>query len=513
MLRYSQADSLLERRARGERGHKQSPRQCASGSRSGLLLFANIFEFVGPSQLYFIPCCSSKQTQHGATFEEVIVYGGTWIRNVGGIRLIMRFADCFRNVVVVERRGLHRSRVLLATIMPLPNELLHSIIEYLAYIPKLPDSPSKSQFKCASPELLALSITNWRLRRICLPFLFANIKIRHIKDARRLEDSSLVLFEKFTKLLAISHFFSRSEEGDRILCPILPCMKRLEWVEVRFCSARSVLLEAILAQPSVLTVLVEQLPDASLRDNLSKVVHEGTSIPTVFTPNLERCLDQGMRLGRLEVLDPGLLNEDFGQRHFAGLEELRLSMRRYPVSFSWLSALSSTHSSLKELWLIDDNRQYFSRHTPIFISSFVEESQRQDLSKNYIINTSLVEILTLISISFPKLETLTLDLDSHKATYDSVWKQKMCATNTTAARAESGLLWFISRVAKQASSLDAIYINDRGYEYEKTNTGWLHVLNGNRDVDGRLRGKNGTGYCEIQLGTKMISRGFGMESH
>ncbi|KAJ3996045.1 hypothetical protein F5050DRAFT_1895304 [Lentinula boryana] len=223
-------------------------------------------------------------------------------------------------------------------------------------------------------------------------------------------------------------------------------MKRLEWVELRFCSARRVLLEAILAQPSVLTVLVEQLPDASLHDNLSKVLYEGMSTTTALSPDLERCLGQGMRLGRLEVLEPELLNDNFGQRHFTGLEELRLSMRRYPVSFSWLSALSSTHSSLKEVWLIDDNRHYFRRHTPVFISSFVKESQQKDLSKNYIIkrvglrrhtgqrsqdwcvmsltifttfaSTSLVEILTLISTSFPKLETLTLDLDSHKATYD-----------------------------------------------------------------------------------------------
>ncbi|KAJ3745661.1 hypothetical protein DFH05DRAFT_1610799 [Lentinula detonsa] len=468
--------------------------------------------------------------------------------------------------------------------MSLPNELLNSIIEYLAYIPKLPDSPCKSQFKCASPELLALSITNWRLRRICLPFLFANIKIRHIKDARNLKDSSLVLFQKFTKLLAISHFFSRSEEGDQILCPILPHMQRLEWVELRFCSTRSVLLKSILAHPTVSTVLVEQLPDASLHDNLSKIVLEATSISTTISPDLERCLDHGMRLGRLEVLVPELLNDEFTQRHFAGLEELRLSMGRHHISFSWLSTLSATHLALETLWLIDDNRHYFNRHTPTFISSFVEESQRQDLSKNYIIkrvglrrgtgqcsqdshvigltifttfaSTSLVEILTLISTSFPKLETLTLNLDSHKATYDvdklaavfarfsslrvlylhKVFKRlrfgsrrcvrpvrcvdRTSVLDTTAARAESGLLWFISRVAKRASSLDAIYIDDRGYEYEKTSTGerwllvgWLHVLNGNREVDGRLRGKNGTGYCEIQLGTKMISRGFGMESH
>ncbi|KAJ3798372.1 hypothetical protein GGU11DRAFT_808331 [Lentinula aff. detonsa] len=464
--------------------------------------------------------------------------------------------------------------------MSLPNELLHSIIGYLAYVPKLPDSRSKSQFKCASPELLALSVTNWRLRRICLPFLFANIKIRHIKDARRLEDSSLVLFEKFTKLLAIAHF-SRSEEDDRILYPILPCMKRLEWVELRFCSARGDFLKAILALPSVSTVLVEQLPDASLHDNLSKVLYEGTSTTTTLSPDLERCLGQGMRLGRLEVLGPELLDDDFGQRHFAGLEELRLSMRHYPVSFSWLSALSSTHSSLKELWLIDDNRHYFRRHTPIFISSFVEESQRQDLSKNYIIkrvglrraqfsqdwsvtsltifttfaSTSLVEILTLISTSFPKLETLTLDLDSHKATYDvddlaavlgrcsslrvlylhNVFKRlrfrsrclpTVCRGNSTstldrlAARAASGLSMFTSRVAKKVLSLDTIYIYDMGYEYEKFGSGqrwylvgWLHVLNGNRDVDGTVRCKNGTGHSNVRLGTKMISRGFGMESY
>ncbi|KAJ3790383.1 hypothetical protein GGU10DRAFT_419439 [Lentinula aff. detonsa] len=418
--------------------------------------------------------------------------------------------------------------------MPLPNELLHSIIEYLAYIPKLPDSPSKSQFKCASPELLALSITNWRLRRICLPFLFTNIKIRHIKDARKLKDSCLVLFRRFTKLLAISHFFSRSEEGTQILCPILPYIERLEWVELRCCSSRSVLLKSILAHPTVSTVLVEQLPDASFHNNLSKMVLEATSISTTISSDLERCLDHGMRLGRLEVLVPGLLNDDLTQRHFAGLEELRLTMGYDHISFSWLSTLSSTHLALETIWLIDDNRHYFSRHTPIFISSFVEESQRQNLSKSYIIervglrratgqyphgwrvmgltifttfaSTSLIEILTLISISFPKTETLTLDLDSHKATYDvddlaavlarcsslrvlylhNVFKRlrfgsrclpTVCRANSPntldilAARAASGLSMFTSRVAKRVLSLDTFYINDMGYEYEKFGSG------------------------------------------
>ncbi|KAJ3995922.1 hypothetical protein F5050DRAFT_1808213 [Lentinula boryana] len=467
--------------------------------------------------------------------------------------------------------------------MPLPNELLHSIIEYLAYIPKLPDSSSRSQFKCASPELLALSVTNWRLRRICVPFLFANIKLKHIEDARKLKDSCPVVFQKFTKLLAIPHFFSRSEEGNQILCPILPYMKRLACVELQCCSSRSVLLKAILAHPTVSTILVEQLPDASLHGNLSKVVLEGTSILSAFSPNLERCLNQGMRLGRLEVLEPELLNDNFAQRHFAGLEELRLTMSRQHISFSWLSALSSTHLALETLWLIDDNRHYFSRHTPIFISSFVKESQQQDLSKNYIIkrvglrrgtgqysqdwrvmgltifttfaSTSLVEILTLISISFPELETLTLDLDSHKATYDiddlaavlgrcsslrvlylhNIFKRlrfgsrclpTVCRANPTstfdtlAAGAASGLLTFTDRVAKEVLSLDTFYVKDMGYKYEELGTrkrwylvGWLHVLNGKRDVDGTVRCKNGATYSDVRLGTKMLSRGFGMESH
>ncbi|KAJ3835469.1 hypothetical protein F5878DRAFT_644331, partial [Lentinula raphanica] len=61
--------------------------------------------------------------------------------------------------------------------MQLPNELLHSIIEYIAYTAVRPDLPSHSLLRRASPELLALSVANWRLRQVCLPLLFANIRI------------------------------------------------------------------------------------------------------------------------------------------------------------------------------------------------------------------------------------------------------------------------------------------------------------------------------------------------
>ncbi|KAJ3711641.1 hypothetical protein DFJ43DRAFT_1107553 [Lentinula guzmanii] len=462
--------------------------------------------------------------------------------------------------------------------MSLPSELIHHIIGYLAYTPRLPHSYSQSQFQCASPELLAFSVANWRLRRISLPFLFANIEIRHTKDAENFGDLLAVLFQKFTKILAISYFYSRTKEGTQIVCQLLPHLKQLSCVELRCCNARSVLFKAILAHPTVLSVLVEEQPDASLYDDLSKVVLAETSISTTSSPNLDECLNLGMRLGCLELLNLDLLDDNFGQRHFAGLEELILKMRASHLSFSWLSALSSANPALKEVWLLDDALCYFPNHTPTFISSFVEESQHQDLSKTFSVQrvglgrttvqcsqdwhvigltifstsagTSLVELLTLIASSFPKLKTLTLDLYLHADTYDAhdladvlarfsslrvlflhhIFKRlrfgsRRCVTplryanrtsplDTLAARAESGLVWFTSRVAKRVLSLDTIFINDMGRKYKKHGRGshwylegWLQVLN-DRDVDGVLqRCMDGILYSDIRLATSMLSHG------
>ncbi|KAJ3745668.1 hypothetical protein DFH05DRAFT_1041500 [Lentinula detonsa] len=459
----------------------------------------------------------------------------------------------------------------------LPSELIHHIIEYLAYTPRPPHSYSRSQFKCASPELLALSVANWRLRRISLPFLFANIRIRHTKDAEEFQDLLAVLFQKFTKILAISYFYSRTKEGNQIVCQLLPHLKQLSCVELRCCNARSDLFKAILARPTVLSVLVEEQPDASLYDDLSKVVLVETSISASSSPNLDKCLNLGMRLGCLELVNLDLLDDNFGQRRFAGLEELILRMLASHLSFSWLSALSSGNPALKEVWLIDDELCYFPNHTPTFISSFVEESQHQDLSKNLTVQrvglrrstvqdwhviglticttSSLVEILTLIASSFPQLETLTLDLYIHADTYDAddladvlarfsslqvlhlhhIFKRirfesRRCVTplrdanrtstlDTLAARAESGLLWFTSRVAKRVLSLDTVFINDMGPKYKRHGRGsrwylegWLQVLN-NRDVDGVLRRcMDGVVYSDFRSGSRMLSHRYKMGS-
>ncbi|KAJ3756554.1 hypothetical protein EV360DRAFT_71885 [Lentinula raphanica] len=215
-----------------------------------------------------------------------------------------------------------------------------------------------------------------------------------------------------------------------------------------------------------------------------------------------------------------------------------------PVSFSWLSILALTQSILKEIWFnINKYQQYFSHHTPPFLSSFIEESRKQSLRRFFDIPqvglhrtigqsgeaecTSLIEVLTVAASSFPKLQVLTLDLDAHKEIYnigdlapvlarfsslrvayldyifsrlefgfgkDNKEAMPLVRRERSARAAESGLILFASCLARQIRTLDSIHINNKGYEHDELGSrkcwnlrGWLHVLNSNRDVSGTLR--------------------------
>ncbi|KAJ3721978.1 hypothetical protein C8R42DRAFT_721525 [Lentinula raphanica] len=195
-----------------------------------------------------------------------------------------------------------------------------------------------------------------------------------------------------------------------------------------------------------------------------------------------------------------------------------------PVSFSFLSALSSTRSTLQELWLFADFRHDLDPHIPPFLSSFVETSRQQGLKQFFMVtgvgvrratgqnsqdwivigldvqttynsSGSLIRILALIASSFPKLENFELDFNGHEATYHvndlarafgqfsslrtlSLWEVykrlnfgddhflppalRANPTNATeiCGRVEAGLSWFASWVAKEGKSLDAVYLSD-----------------------------------------------------
>ncbi|KAJ3712948.1 hypothetical protein C8R42DRAFT_309095 [Lentinula raphanica] len=446
--------------------------------------------------------------------------------------------------------------------LSLPNELLHSIIEYIAYTPTLPSwhSPSSSLFRRASPELLVLSVVDWRLRQACLPFLFANIEIALDREAMNSKDY-LALFSKFTKILVIGSFLDPEMPGYQILSQILPELKHLLFVELHNCRARTDLLRAILAHPTVTSVLVHQLPDESMcNDDLSKItIGRLEDAHQAFVPHFQKYSNRGLRLACLQLSSSDPLNG--GQADFAslnGLEKLQVYNGGADlISPSWLSMLSSIHPTLNECWFLQYMHNDRSAHqTPPFLSSFLEESKKQGLRKFFIIkefglcralgqsppewyvvglvlkntflSTSLLEMLMLAASSFPKLRNLSLDLVLLKTTYNvnnfasalarfsslrilylsNVFRRiSVESGNVSSAQLDYSQNAFIapqayvqhhtllltSCLAKQVITLDSIYVEEDGHEYDESGSvrrwslrGWLHVLNSKREIDGTL---------------------------
>ncbi|KAJ3728839.1 hypothetical protein C8R42DRAFT_655072 [Lentinula raphanica] len=318
-------------------------------------------------------------------------------------------------------------------LLSLSPELLHAIIEDIVYM----YSPV---LKTPNPELLALSVTNWQLREICLPFLFINIEIRDFMGAARLE-KHIQLCSKFTKNMIIGPRIHVLELAEPIIIRNLPKLKRLSNAELHDCGVRTTLFRAMLAHPTLTSVLIHKLPGESVDiDDLSKIILKNSSPTWVLSPNFEKCLNRGMRLMCLELSDSehDLLDKRLSSRISNVLKESRMRTSRTPVLFNaWLSKVSSTYSILNQLWFINDDydRECFA-HTPPFLSSFNESLQQQDIveviirsiglhrtigqSEWYVMgltliitfasNTSLKEILTLVTSSFPKLGVLDLHL-------------------------------------------------------------------------------------------------------
>ncbi|KAJ3711155.1 hypothetical protein C8R42DRAFT_362196 [Lentinula raphanica] len=467
----------------------------------------------------------------------------------------------------------------------LPNELLSSIVDYIAYTPNPPDSqPEESLFQWASPELISLSLSNRSLRQFCLPYLFANIKTRYSMDAGLVE-KDVTLFSKYTKVFVIDVF---SERGDQLISQLLPGFKQLFSVELRSCWHRTNLFKTILALPTVTSILVDVLPDESMcNHDLSKVVLGHITLGQALSPHLERYLDRGMKLACLELFVFGSLhslNSQSGYKISSGVKKIQVHMERSDsVSYSFLSVLSrATHSVLRELWLLDDLETYFARYTPPFLTSFIEESRRQHLSQFFIIkriglrraethdqssqewcvmglnlittsgssSTFLIEILTLVASSFPKLEALDFDLKNHECKYhvndlarvlgrfsslktlslSGLYKlldfgntnplppiRQVDSTNAVdmeLASAETGVLWYTSRIAKEVTCLDAIHIQDLGDEilmgvlttHKWRISGWLLVMNDDRDIGGTLSRVTCPAFLEpeVSLETRML---------
>ncbi|KAJ3775924.1 hypothetical protein FB446DRAFT_723347, partial [Lentinula raphanica] len=171
--------------------------------------------------------------------------------------------------------------------------------------------------------------------------------------------------------------------------------------------------------------------------DLSKVIRLEYTIwkqDDISPSKLESQLTQGMSISRLNLMSIGgnILDKLLESRLLSGLKEIRMQLD-YPVSCSSLSALMSTHSRLNELWLLELD-QWCKLDSPApLMSSFIQEACQQGLENcfdiervglrrgigqpsqewfviglsldaTYADTSSLLKLLVLLGISFPKLE-------------------------------------------------------------------------------------------------------------
>ncbi|KIK69314.1 hypothetical protein GYMLUDRAFT_35391 [Collybiopsis luxurians FD-317 M1] len=325
----------------------------------------------------------------------------------------------------------------------LPEELLHLLAEYLAYNPdpvqrEVPDI----HFKHATAEIRAFSMVSRQLRRICLPFLFAYVRIKYFKGIRSFRDQVLsnAQFGDSIKTLTIGRIVDK--EGCDIVRELLPRLKRLSWIHFYDIETDAALFTAIHNQKNIQTVVIDSLSNLPRVDSLqlSKVLLRRFDI--LHPRHLEPLMSRGMQVAQLTSFYPYLLQEEFviyGSKKFNGLRELDLQMcLSDPITLSRLSEFTSAHPLLRKIRFKDDAISYFNRNSSLpFTLRFMEQVRQQeelssafDLTKvvisrepsakgclrewvvtelKIVVKKSLDQILPIVRSSFPKLSVLSLE--------------------------------------------------------------------------------------------------------
>ncbi|KIK64974.1 hypothetical protein GYMLUDRAFT_56471 [Collybiopsis luxurians FD-317 M1] len=343
------------------------------------------------------------------------------------------------------------------SLLKLPNELLNHICEDLSDEPPLPDWLLElPKIRCASSDIVSFSCVNSRLRQICLPFLFAYLRVNNVQDAQNFKsfctDNTVCL--RLARMLTLTGL---CQEEAEITYTLLPKFKRLVCVDLRNLNNGFDFVRQMSEHPTISTVLVELYtppelsalhgsPSVSWPSSTgldpSKVVLSHLRLE-LSHPNPDFPLNE-MKVATLYIKDLERLDEDFGSRFFNGLRELTLSPARLinrPVSFSWLSTFTSAHPHLHKIRLNTPTRISYMPS----ISAFFDESIRMGLKQDLCIfnltlsrakidaqstqqwqvtemylspRARLVEILTLVSSSFSSIENLAIDLLYRKDIYN-----------------------------------------------------------------------------------------------
>ncbi|KIK64945.1 hypothetical protein GYMLUDRAFT_240292 [Collybiopsis luxurians FD-317 M1] len=347
------------------------------------------------------------------------------------------------------------------SLLKLPNELLDFVCQNLCNEHPLPEFLSAQlKIRCTSSGINTLSLVNRQLRKTCLPFLFAHLRIRGIDDAQKFKkfcSENTVCFQ-FVRMLTLRNVdLQNAKVVDKIVCSLLPRFKSLACINLRQLDQYMNLLRLIPEHRTDLTVLADQLSTVPSRLRVTEPYT--VSSPSFTGLNLSKilllCLHlvlprpqedfalNGMKVIALDVLDSERLEADFASYFFDGLRELtlKLPLDTRPVSFSWLSEFTSGHQYLQEIRLVNPR---LGSQVPPFISPFFDEAARLGLQQELRIceiylsrvkteaqpttqqwnitqitllpRDRFIEILSLIVSFFPTVERLSVDLFHDKST-------------------------------------------------------------------------------------------------
>ncbi|KAJ3968086.1 hypothetical protein EV361DRAFT_927601 [Lentinula raphanica] len=325
----------------------------------------------------------------------------------------------------------------------LPEEILHAIVQSLAYNPNIIereflDPPRKY---CA-PALLPLSVTSHQFRRICLPFLFAYVKLKRAGDLRKLRSHSLDNVAFFACIKALDIHALSIEADYKLLPRLLPHLHNLSCLFILETPISITLLHAIRCHPSATVVIssFKDLPQGMDHSDLGKVIVKRLPIyrdDRYRNECFNHLLDCGMKVKRAVINHPRLLNESFGNSRFSGLIELKLKMGWSAVDLSWFDNFSCAHPHLRKISFTDFERTVFRKqNTFMFIVPFLEALAREDLTaaaylKGFAVtrdtsttnvschwrvtslfltvHESFQRVLSLASSLFPETSVLTID--------------------------------------------------------------------------------------------------------
>ncbi|KIK52302.1 hypothetical protein GYMLUDRAFT_77894 [Collybiopsis luxurians FD-317 M1] len=352
--------------------------------------------------------------------------------------------------------------------LSLPDELLQNIVEIGAYLPQpmdyMPpefDDHPEIGSKRPSSELRSLSLVNRRIRQICLPLLFAYLRIsRHSSAKKFYEEHCLVPSPcpKLTRMLSLYGWCFRNRSDADMICRLLPFLEGVTSVRVELPEDEhldAAILQSFQQHPTLTIVVNARAPSFYSLDRwVSLSVLNVVVEQFYFSYNtLSFRADVSRTYGAFELKRVTFYNHEFPLENslplpqFNGLSELTLFIdSRGPTAFSWLASFMSAHPQLRKLWIRNDSSGMHNLFdTPSFLRPLVEhfafrEQRRFGISSlglskiatgssqewhvtgltlvaklHWILNNSLLlETLSLVSSSFPAVELLALNLANYQ---------------------------------------------------------------------------------------------------